>query len=91
LPLCRGLFVLSNDLKLKVEKDLLSMMDNPPMVESLFHPTEFVPKNAEFSIKKFMNNPEKRICQIGAWYVKFVVELIYFKVERKLFYLSTSD
>jgi polysaccharide pyruvyl transferase WcaK-like protein len=64
LSLCRGLIVLSEDLKFKIEK-ILYNLNLYIHVYSLTHPTEF--PNIKFDMKKFNNNNERKIIQIGAW------------------------
>jgi polysaccharide pyruvyl transferase WcaK-like protein len=66
LMYCKGLFVLSNNLKNEVEKIIYKNNINVK-VYSLTHPTEFVCNNYLFNMKKFNSNPEKKIIQIGAW------------------------
>ena len=63
---CKGLFVLSEDLKSKIEK-ILYDKNIKINIYSLTHPTEFVGDNYMFSMKKFMINKNKKIIQIGAW------------------------
>jgi len=63
---CKGLFVLSHDLKDKIDKLLYSKNLRIP-VYALTHPTEFVSSTNVFSMKKFNNNKNKKIIQIGAW------------------------
>ena len=65
---CRGLFVLSKHLKLQIEAlmDTLSILNRPP-IYVLTHPTEFVDDDKKFTMKKFNNNTDKKILQVGAW------------------------
>ena len=60
LETCKGLYVLSNDLKKKIE----GKVGNVP-VEFLYHPTIF-PK-VTFDWDKFLDNKEKLIVNIGSW------------------------
>lgn len=65
LPHCAGLFVLSDDLKVKVSNLLVENGFGNIMVESLIHPTENnVPV---FSMTYFLRNEDRKIVQIGAW------------------------
>jgi hypothetical protein len=66
LATCRGIFVLSNDLKTKVEKRLQELNSIVP-VYALFHPTEIPEDCKKFNIEKFLNNPDKKVIQIGGW------------------------
>lgn len=64
LRCCKGLLSLSYDLADKLRGSLRSLnLDVPVYV--LYHPMEFVDNN--FTIQKFLNNPQKKIVQIGAW------------------------
>jgi hypothetical protein len=62
---CQGLYVLSTDLKQHVLKKLAQVGNTKVKVTVLFHPTEF-PIDL-FTFKKFLQNPEKKVVQIGAW------------------------
>jgi hypothetical protein len=64
LPYCRGLFVLSHDLKYKTEKALEKMGFNIP-IQTLIHPTDT--KCPKFSINKFLKNGDRKLVQIGGW------------------------
>lgn len=66
LKYCKGLIVLSDNLKIKVE-NLLSENRLNVKVYLLRHPTEFVNTNKMFTTKKFILNTNKKIIQIGAW------------------------
>ena len=63
---CRGLFVLSNELKHKIE-NILYNANIKINIYSLIHPTESVSEANLFTIKKFLTNPSRKIIQIGAW------------------------
>jgi hypothetical protein len=64
---CKGLVVLSQDLKHAVEI-LLGPTAHPGIpVFALTHPTEFVPESAKFTMDNFKANPEPKIVQVGAW------------------------
>jgi len=64
LIFCKGLVVLSNYMKLKVE-EILKEKDLKITVYNLTHPTQFVDKL--FTFNNFKNNNNKKIIQIGAW------------------------
>lgn len=66
LKFCKGLIVLSNDLKNKVE-NLVNTLKINIKVYLLRHPTEFVDDDKMFTTKKFILNTNKKIIQIGAW------------------------
>ena len=63
LHTCKGLLVFSDDLAHKI-RDKLAGYDNVK-VYVLDHPTELVDNN--FTFDKFMNNPNKKVVQVGAW------------------------
>ena len=67
LECCKGLYVLSNYLKISVETLLLAQSITHVKVFELTHPTEFVEKT--FDIKTFSNknNNTRKIIQIGSW------------------------
>jgi hypothetical protein len=73
LPTCRGIFVLSEDLKTKVENEISDItllktdMHQMVRVGVLRHPTEIPDEDTMFDMQKFLNNPEKKIIQIGGW------------------------
>ena len=66
LKYCRGLILLTNDLKLKVD-NLLKKYDINVNTYVIYHPTEFVSDDKLFTHKKFILNENKKIIQIGAW------------------------
>jgi hypothetical protein len=73
LPLCKGMFVLSNYLAKKlrdhlklIEPKLNGIVVSDIPISVLYHPTE-VSGFKPFTLKNFMNNPEKKVIQIGAW------------------------
>lgn len=64
LETCKGLFVLSNTLRLQFLKEFEKCKISVP-VFSIVHPTEIpVP---QFSFNKFLANTDKRIINIGGW------------------------
>lgn len=67
LSTCRGIFVLSQDLKTKVSAELKLITDNPPDINVLFHPTEIPVNELAFSMKSFLSNRKKKLIQVGAW------------------------
>jgi len=64
LPTCKGLFVFSSVSKDKWNKQLRKMGYNIP-IEQMVHPTQFV--KTRFTMKKFKDNSERNIVQVGAW------------------------
>lgn len=65
LETCKGLYVLSNDLKEKIK----DKVGNVP-VEFYYHPTET--PNCVFTMEKFQRNSDKKIISIGSWARKFI-------------------
>jgi len=63
LKMCRGLFVMSHYMK-KWTKSKLNKLNINVRVYYLCHPTEKAP---EFTIQNFLDNPDKKIVQIGGW------------------------
>jgi hypothetical protein len=63
LDTCAGIYVLSDYLKQWLEINLPKKI----LIEVLCHPTEFVNDEFNFTMSKFMNNPNRKIIQIGAW------------------------
>ena len=66
LKYCKGLILLSNELKSKVDKLLKNININIDTYV-IYHPTEFVSDEKMFTTKKFVLNTNKKIIQIGAW------------------------
>jgi len=66
LKYCKGLILLSNDLKSKVD-ELLKKNNINIDTYVIYHPTEFVLDDIMFTTKKFVLNTNKKIIQIGAW------------------------
>lgn len=67
LPFCKGIFVLSNYLKLQCLEFFKSKQYNfIPPVYVLYHPSE-IPKQI-WKLDSFINNPNRKIIQVGAWY-----------------------
>ncbi len=64
LRCCKGLLALSYNLAEKLRQSIKNLNMTVP-VYVLYHPMEFVDNT--FSIQKFLNNPNKKIVQIGAW------------------------
>jgi hypothetical protein len=62
LETCLAIFVLSNYLA----NSLKPLLPNNIKVFVLYHPTE-LHLNISFDIIKFINNPKRRVIQIGAW------------------------
>jgi hypothetical protein len=67
LKYCKGLFVLSEYLRIEVQK-IIDALNIDIIVEKLYHPTEFVHEKNCFTISKFLENKNRKIIQIGAWY-----------------------
>ena len=72
LQFCKGLYVLSQYLKVKVMQLLKNNKDNRDInVYSLTHPTEFISNEKQFTINKFLSNSSSSstrcIIQVGAW------------------------
>jgi polysaccharide pyruvyl transferase WcaK-like protein len=65
LKTCKGLIVLSNDLNKKICNLLIQKNITNVQVYTLYHPMEFITNI--FTLKKFYNNKNKQIIQIGAW------------------------
>jgi hypothetical protein len=62
---CKGLFVLSSELKDKVQNNLKQIGCLNVPVFSICHPMEFVDNT--WTLEKFTNNNDRKILQIGAW------------------------
>ena len=67
LPFCKGLYVLSNYLKICIETLLSALAITNVKVFKLTHPTEFTTLEKCFDVKTFINEKNKKIIQIGAW------------------------
>jgi polysaccharide pyruvyl transferase WcaK-like protein len=61
---CKGLFVLSKSLAFDLRDALDKKGFNTP-VYTLYHPMEFIDNTFDFT--RFIDNPRKKIVQIGAW------------------------
>ena len=68
LRCCGAFIVMTNSMRLRVQRLLESVSASHVKVYMLYHPTEFVGKDARFRMSKFKENPKKRIVQVGAWY-----------------------
>jgi hypothetical protein len=82
LQSCKALIVLSTNLKSKLENHLFRIGINVPIF-CIYHPTEFTGK--KFSMKKFLNNEDKKIISVGNWLrdtYYFYKCLVRFKNER---------
>ena len=66
LNICKGLVLLSNDLKTKVDK-ILNDLNLNIQTFLLYHPTQFIQEDKHFTKKKFVLNVSKKVIQIGAW------------------------
>jgi len=64
LKVCKGLFVLSCDLRIKFQKEFFKRNINVP-VFNLIHPTET--KVTQWNYNQFINNKDKKLVNIGAW------------------------
>lgn len=65
LKQCQGLWVLSRYLKDWLEDHLASHGFENILVDVLTHPTEI--PDTKFTFQRFIDNPKKRVIQIGAW------------------------
>jgi len=65
LPHCLGIYVLSQYLATWISAALINLNFPNIPINVLTHPTEFVSNT--FTFTKFLNNPNKRVIQIGAW------------------------
>jgi hypothetical protein len=65
LPLCKGLFCLTEYLSQQVREKLYQLGFNIK-VNTLMHPTVFPPLN--FSMNKYLNNKDKLLINVGSWY-----------------------
>jgi len=66
LATCRGIYVLSEYLRTWLLEKLNELNFSNIKVEVLTHPTELV--TSYFDFNKFLENPTKKVVQIGAWY-----------------------
>jgi len=66
LTTCRGLFVFSQHLKSRWDAELCRR-GFLIHVRPLTHPTEAVPDERQFSMRKFSANAEKQVISVGAW------------------------
>lgn len=67
LDVCKGLIVLSEYLAVQIRQALITVNKPNIPVFVIYHPTEFVDVNSMFTFERFLNNPRKKIIQIGAW------------------------
>jgi polysaccharide pyruvyl transferase WcaK-like protein len=65
LQYCKGIFVLSDYLKIQIE-DIFSKKKLNIPVYSVMHPTE-TENIPLFTFQKFLDNPDKKIVHIGGW------------------------
>lgn len=64
LKVCKGIFVLSNDLKIKFDREF-NKLNIKVNVFYIVHPTEIlVPK---FTFSQFLTNNDKKLVHIGGW------------------------
>jgi hypothetical protein len=64
---CKGIFVLSRDLKSQVDAWLIANGCSHIPVSVVYHPTETIPAHLCFSWDKFMHNEQKKVLQVGYW------------------------
>lgn len=70
LSTCKGIFVLSQDLRAKVVAEIQkviaenNMLCKVPFVNVLAHPTEMPAQETFFDMQKFLANPEKKVIQV---------------------------
>lgn len=65
LETCKGLYVLSGDLKTKIKNNV-----NGVPVEFLYHPTETTDRT--FTIDNYQKNSNKKIVSLGSWARRFL-------------------
>jgi len=65
LKVCKGLFVLSTDLRIKFQKEFFKRNIHVP-VFNLIHPTQ-VSSIPQWNYNQFINNNDKKIINVGAW------------------------
>ena len=63
-PLCRGIYTLSEYLSSHV-RQLPRIIEHNIPVNTLYHPIE--PVENKWSLQKFMDNPDKKLLNIGTW------------------------
>jgi len=68
LRCCGALIVMTNSMRVRVQRLLESVSAGHVKVHMLYHPTESIDKDARFRMAKFKENPKRRIVQVGAWY-----------------------
>jgi polysaccharide pyruvyl transferase WcaK-like protein len=67
LNTCKALFVLSTHLQTEVQELLKKVQMTMVPVHYVAHPTEFVSTDNLFTLKRFKQNKERHIVQVGAW------------------------
>ena len=67
LVYCKALIVLSVYLRKQLNIIINRLGYNIPLF-SLFHPTEMICESSQFKYNEFLNNVEKKVIQVGAWY-----------------------
>lgn len=67
LATCKGIIVLTRYLARQVKAALKEYQLPNVDVHVIYHPTEFVTRNAMFTYEKFIANPSRKVVQIGAW------------------------
>jgi len=67
LKTCKMLITLSKYLQKKIKNIVIAYNFNIPVIR-LFHPTEFIEPSQQFDYNQFINQPVKKIVQVGAWY-----------------------
>ena len=63
-PLCKGIYTLSEYLSSHV-RQLSKIIEHNIPVNTVYHPIEPVTRN--WTLRKFMDNPDKKILNIGTW------------------------
>lgn len=74
LPYCKGIIALSSYVQDWIiskitEMSVSSQNQNNIQIPvlKLFHPTQFVEESKKFTWNKFIDNPDRKVVQIGAW------------------------
>jgi polysaccharide pyruvyl transferase WcaK-like protein len=97
LKVCKGLFVLSRDLRIKFQKEFFKRGIDVP-VFNLMHPTE-VPKvnKGEYSstiplwdYSQFINNKDKKIINVGAW-LRNIFSFYYLNLPNKYTFIHNKS
>jgi hypothetical protein len=97
LKVCKGLFVLSRDLRIKFQKEFFKRGIDVP-VFNLMHPTE-VPKVIKgecsstiplWNYSQFINNKDKKIINVGAW-LRNIFSFYYLNLPNKYTFIHNKS